>query len=277
MVSGARRDITRDWPSSQEARLPFDLFAPDSRRAAIPLASGGVLLVEVTGGAPDVELTAKECDRTFNVAWSPDGELLAVASKSGKVCLFELATHRLLRAWDIPRPGGAKAAPSSASDSPPRAAPAPIVIELAFTPLGNAIVVGTVHPMVTGAYRTLIYRAQSGAMVADLGLVGHVVALGRDAMLFYGFDAPPAVLTADLALTPVRIPPEPLVFSGDGELCAASGGIVALRSGRRIPLEDADDAQFDSFDASAKKLLGHVGDTIKVWDAVDGHLVAITR
>jgi hypothetical protein len=306
-VSSGERTVVADGGLLERAG-PFQPFSPDSSLCVVPRRGEPALVLDVhagrsigelergrmgsrqaqrasfAGGTPFVRAgnDAGGCDAVSSAAWSADGALVALGTTHGDVCLFESAGRTLVRSWP-------------ATHSAPQKNGAPIggaVASLAFVGAGRGLLAGPVAELAgpSCGYGSL-FRTDSGAKIADLGVVCRPRAAANGALVYEELGFPTRMIAGDLTVVPDdvshfgaagELSPDGQWVAFAGSLGGDTGGgakatLVGTIDHRIVVLDDLPGGDRLSgrvaFDPTSTRLLGEGTHAIGAWEIATGRLL----
>lgn len=235
----------------------LSLFSADGVIVAVPLETDGVRLVETATARDRGSLRGAGCDAPTQVAFGPGGDLIAVGTRAGRVCIFEGASRKLVRSWAV-------AAPSArGAESPPQ------VLLLAFAGGGTGVIVGVdTGAGPSGSSIAGLYDVNTGKLLSNLAGGSVATRVRQDASGTVWLDG--ATVGPRLE---VKILPDGFAGSSRDGKWACKGNHVES-DGLPIPaFEAATGPTFISTDPTGTKVLGTIEGRARVWSLQTGKLL----
>lgn len=237
----------------------LSLFSADSALVAVPIETEGVRLVDTATAADRGTLRGAGCDAPTQAAFGPRGDLVAVGTRNGRVCMFDRASQTLLRSWTVTPP-------------PPLGPPQPStpqVVLLAFAGGGDGLIVGVdTGAGPSGSSFAALYDVDTGKRLSDLAGGSVATRVRQDASGTVWLDGATVGPRLEVKILPAGFADS----SRDGKWACKGDHVES--DGLPIPVfEAAAGATFVSCDPTGTKVLGTAGGRARVWSLQTGRSI----
>jgi WD40 repeat protein len=262
-MTGDRHQLAKGVSAIEGTPDQLRFFSPDSTKVVVPMAKSGIKLFDVKTLAPLGVLVARGCETPLQIAWSQKGDLVATGSDSSHICVFEAASRRLRRSWEVPL--------HRHTDS----RPTPNILLLAFCAADKGIVAGNFDGE---GYSVSVWEMPAGKEVDPRGAYGTLdgvrITTRGDALLgtarvdmnlgFHDSMIPEWRGVADISAEGRYV-----VTASDDD---ASNGLHS--DGVALPVfQHGEGATFVSMSPDGSRVLGYVDGRPRVWDLQTGNQV----
>jgi RNA polymerase sigma factor (sigma-70 family) len=239
-------------------QAPAEALAFDPAGKTLATAGGGCVRLWDVGSGKELRQLKADGEDLYDVAFSPDGTVLAAAGRAGKIRLWDAATGKALRSWDAPAAFGSCLA--FAPDGKTLATAGGSCIRLWDPNSGEEMHPATGH---TGCLRSVQFAADGKTLLStamDGKLLAWDLATGRDRALPLAKVTGAAAPSADGTLLAQQVYGDAFVRVWD---TATGKETAALKVG-------AGHNASPRFSPDATRLATSSADGVRVWDLATG-------